>query len=233
MTAREYKLDMTMTLTVHDAFRRELDRIAEVAAGEGGDPLGILCSTPGWRFFKTFLRIHHAAEDAAVWGLMHDRLTAPADLALLADLEAEHTALDLLLAAVDGALAGGPLAGEQAGARPLDLLVGDLAAALRTHLDHEEARGLALADAHLTAQEWARFGAVQLRKVGEHLGTWLPWVLDGVTPDWAETVLSRLPSYGRVAYEGTWKGAYGRMSLWAPGEDAHCRPDFEREYIES
>lgn len=227
MTAREYKLDMTMTLTVHDAFRRELDRVAEVAAGEGGDPRGILGSTPGWRLFKTFLRIHHAAEDAAVWALMHDRLSDPSDRVLLAGLEAGHAALDPLLAAVDGALAD-----EVTGAERLGGLVGDLAAGLRAHLENEEARGLALADAHLTEQEWAHFGAVQFRKVGPHLGTWLPWVLDGVTPDWAQTVLSRLPSYGRVAYDGTWKGAYRRLSLWRPEEDAVDQPGAAPEYIE-
>jgi hypothetical protein len=227
MTAREYKLDMTMTLTVHDAFRRELDRITEVAAGEGGDPRRILCSTPGWRIFRRFLRIHNAAEEAAVWGLLHDRLTAPSDRALLAALEAGHAAQDRLLAAVDGALAD-----EVTGAERLGGLVGDLAAGLRAHLENEEAGGLALADAHLSEEEWTRFSALQLRKVGEHLGTWLPWILDGVTPDWAETVLSRLPSYGRVVYEGTWRGAYECMSLWTPEEDPGCRPDPEPEYIE-
>jgi hypothetical protein len=178
--------------------------------------------------FKRFLRIHRTAEDAAVWGLLPGRLTDPSDRALLAALEAEHAALDPLLASIDGALAD-----EVTGAERLGGLVGDLAAGLRAHLENEEVRGLALADAHLSAQEWAHFGAVQFRKVGEHLGTWLPWVLDGVTPDWAETVLSRLPSYGRAVYEGTWKGAYERMSLWTPAEDAAYRAELEPEYIES
>jgi hemerythrin-like domain-containing protein len=217
MTVRTRNLDMTMMLTVHDAFRRELDRLTRIAEGAADDPREVLRSALGWKLFKTYLGIHHAAEDEAVWGLMDARLADSPDRAVLAAMEAEHAALDPLLAAVDAAAVG--RAGE-GGADRLGGLVGELAAVLRDHLRHEEDEGLALIDATLSREEWANFSAVQLRKVGVGLGTYMPWLLDDASQEWVETVLSRLPGYGRTAYEGMWKSAYGRLSLWAPVPDA-------------
>lgn len=38
MTSSTFKLDMTMMLTIHDAFRRELARIATITANTTDDP---------------------------------------------------------------------------------------------------------------------------------------------------------------------------------------------------
>jgi len=208
----DYKLDMTMMLTIHDAFRRELDRVAEVAARVDDDPRTVLRTALGWRLFKTYLGIHHTTEDATVWGLMAERLADAPDLALLTAMEAEHAAIDPLLAGIDEALAD-----QERGPERLGGLVDDLATGLRAHLKHEEAEGLALIDATLTPQEWANFAAVHLRKVGDEIGTYLPWLLDDAAEEWAETVLSRLPPFGRTAYEGSWKAAYDQLDLWTPG----------------
>src|SRR5258708_1354460 len=100
-----FNLDMTMMLTVHDAFRRELERIAKITARTDDDPQHILSAAVGWQIFKKYLRIHHTTEDETVWGLMETELAdRPGDLALLAAMEAEHAAIDPLLNAIDAAL---------------------------------------------------------------------------------------------------------------------------------
>ncbi|MBW8806590.1 MAG: hemerythrin domain-containing protein, partial [Catenulisporales bacterium] len=71
MTVSDYKLDMTMMVTIHDAFRRELERLSTVAADVDDDPRKIMRTALGWKLFKTYLGIHHTTEDATVWGLMH------------------------------------------------------------------------------------------------------------------------------------------------------------------
>ncbi|WP_031518318.1 hemerythrin domain-containing protein [Streptomyces sp. NRRL F-5123] len=207
----EYKLDMTMMLTIHDAFRRELDRIAKVADGVSDDPRTVMRTALGWKLFKTYLHIHHTSEDDTVWGLMEERLADAPDLALLHAMEAEHAAIDPLLASIDEALAD-----PEKGAERLGGLVGDLNTSLRGHLQHEEAEGLSLVDSTLTQEEWSRFAAVHLKKVGEDIGTYMPWLLDDAAADWVETVLGRLPGWGRVKYEGEWKAAYDQLSLWTP-----------------
>jgi hemerythrin-like domain-containing protein len=211
MTSRDYKLDMTMMLTIHDAFRRELDRIAKVAAGTDDDPKRILRTAVGWQMFKKYLHIHHTTEDETVWGLMEHKLSDKPDLDLLAAMEAEHAAIDPLLDAVDAALGDRDHGPERLGG-----LVDELATSLRAHLKHEEAEGLALIDSTLSEEQWAHFAAVHLKRVGDEVSTYLPWLLDSASQEWTDKVLNRLPAHGRVAYEGSWKAAYAQLDLWAP-----------------
>lgn len=215
MTASDHKLDMTMMLTIHDAFRRELDRLSRVAAGAGDDPVTVMRAALGWKLFKTYLTIHHTTEDATVWGLMEERLAEAPDRAVLAAMEAEHAAIDPLLTGIDEAIAD-----RESGSERLGGLVEELATSLRQHLKHEEDEGLDLVDATLTEQEWATFAAVHLKKVGDDVGTYMPWLLDDASAEWVETVLNRLPPFGRTKYEGEWKAAYAQLSLWTPAAEA-------------
>jgi hemerythrin-like domain-containing protein len=211
MIGSDFKLDMTMMLTIHDAFRRELGRIAKVVASADDDPKRVLHAAVGWQMFKKYLHIHHTAEDEPVWGPMEQKLTGKPDLALLNAMEAEHAAIDPLLHAVDVALGDRDNGPERLGG-----LVDELSTGLRGHLTHEEDEGLALIDSTLNEQEWARFAAIHLQRVGAEASTYLPWLLDGASEEWTQRVLNRLPPHGRVAYEGSWKAAYAQLDLWAP-----------------
>jgi hemerythrin-like domain-containing protein len=212
MTSSTFKLDMTMMLTVHDAFRRELARIAKITAQTDDDPKHILTAAIGWQMFKKYLRIHHTSEDDAVWGPMEQKLAGrPADLALLAAMEAEHAAIDPLLNAIDLALGDRDQGPERLGG-----LVDQLVTNLGGHLKHEESEGLALIDSTLNQEQWANFGALHVKRVGSDAATYLPWLLDSATEEWTAKVLSGLPPYGRASYEGAWKAAYAELELWAP-----------------
>jgi hypothetical protein len=61
MTERTYKNDMTMMLVMHDALRRELERMARITAHTDDDPRRILQTALGWELFKNYLRVHHNA----------------------------------------------------------------------------------------------------------------------------------------------------------------------------
>lgn len=211
-----FKLDMTMMLTIHGAFRRELQRIAEITARTTDDPRNVLRTAIGWQLFKTYLRIHHTSEDEAIWGLMEQKLAEKPDLALLAAMEAEHAAIDPMLNAIDEALADRDQGPERLGA-----LFDELATSLGAHLEHEESEGLALVDSTLTQEQWANFAAIHLKKVGDEVGTYLPWLLDSASEEWVETILNRLPAHGRVSYEGAWKAAYAELDLWAPAKNVN------------
>jgi iron-sulfur cluster repair protein YtfE (RIC family) len=210
MSDKVFRLDMTMMYTMHDALRRELVRIARVTARTDDDPRRVLRAAVGWEMFKAYLRVHHTSEDAAVWPVMSQALAERSDdLALLDAMEAEHAAVDPLLDAIDAALAD-----REAGLERLGDLLDALHAALTGHLVHEETEALPLIDATLTEQQWRHFGDLHGRRIGADAPRYLPWLLDGASPQRTAVVLGRLPEQLRVAYQDEWLPAYTRLDLW-------------------
>ena len=192
-------LDFTMMITVHDAFRRELRRLA----GHTGDPNPV-----GWRLFSRFLLVHHTTEDDVLWPML-------APHPLIDEMAAEHATIDPLLAAVDAALRTG------ADHRPAATALRD---GLSAHLRHEEEAALPLIDATLTPEQWARFGAAHRDAIGDGTGTgmdagvptYLPWLLDELPADRRQKVLAGLKPEIRTAYETEWQAAYDARTLWGP-----------------
>jgi hypothetical protein len=215
-----FRNDMTMMYTVHDALRREVGRIAAITARPGDNPRRVLRAAAGWELFKSYLHIHHTAEDETVWPVMAPLLAGrPDELALVAAMEAEHAAIDPLLGAVDAALAD-----RDYGAQRLGGLVDALVTGLGGHLRHEEDEGLALIDATLSGQQVSRLGQRQAELIGADASRYLPWLLDGVSPEAAAAVLERVPGPARTAYREQWRAAYGDLRLWDPaGTQAGAR----------
>ena len=121
----DFKLDMTMMFAIHDALRRELVQIARITDRVTDDPQHILRSAAGWQMFKSYLHVHHTCEDDMLWPVLEQSLASrPDDLALLAALEAEHAAIDPLLAAIDAALPDRDSGPEQIGGLTDALVVG-------------------------------------------------------------------------------------------------------------
>lgn len=211
-----FKLDMTMMYAFHDALRRDLERIARIAARRDDDPRRLLRTAAGWEMFKAYLRVHHTTEDDMVWPVMQRVLTdRPDDLALLEAMEAEHSAIDPLLAAVDAALAD-----RDSGPERLGDVVDALTTELSAHLKHEEDEALALIDATLTEEQWRRFGAVHRERIGAEAPRYLPWLLDGMSPERMAGVLAGLPENLRAAYRDEWEPAYARLNPWGAAEQA-------------
>src|SRR5690348_252637 len=96
-----FKNDMTWMYTVHAALRRDLERIARVSARGDDNPAQVLRTACGWEMFKSYLHVHHTAEDDMLWPPMRQALADGADgNALLDAMEAEHAAIDPLLGAI-------------------------------------------------------------------------------------------------------------------------------------
>lgn len=206
-----FKKDITYMYAFHAALRRELVRIARVTARPDDDPKHILRTAAGWGMFKSYLHVHHSTEDDMLWPPMRKALADDSDgLALIHALEAEHDAIDPLLAAIDAALVD-----RDSGPQRLGGLTDALTTALRGHLDHEESEGLALIDATITAEQWLAFGVEGGKRIGEDAPRFLPWVLEGATPDTAATVLGPLPPPLQQAYRDMWQPAYAKLALWA------------------
>lgn len=191
---------------VHDAFRRDLDRLARaVAAGRAGAPT----VRAGWANFTWQLLVHHSVEDADLWPRLRRAVAdRPGDLALLADMEAEHARIGPLIAAVDAALAGHQLC--------LAERAGELASALRHHFHHEEDRAIPLMRAVLTAADLRGFKSAMARRQGlAGAATFIPWVTDEMPAAGRRRLLALMPAPARLANWLLWDRRYRKRKLWA------------------
>lgn len=202
-------LDMTVMRAMHDALRREAGHLARVTARVDVDPRAVLHAT-GWELLKTSLRVHHSAEDDALWPVLRRSLAGrPADLALLEVMEAEHGAIDQVIEAIDAALAD-----PEIGLDRLGDLTDSLVAGLLGHLSHEEDQALPLVQAVITQEQWLYFGQVHAQRIGLDASRILPWLLDGASEQTATTVLAAFPEPVRRAYRQHHRPACVAIDRW-------------------
>jgi hypothetical protein len=149
------RLDLTLMVAFHDAFRRDLGHLARAASrrpAELDQPARRTAVLAGWELFTAQLHIHHTAEDEDLWPRMRSHLAdRPDELALLRAMQDEHARIDPLLEAVEGALAD-----RDGGHQRLGDTVDELASGLHGHLGHEEREVLPLIDRSLTGPSGRR-----------------------------------------------------------------------------
>ena len=210
----EYRLDMTTMFTIHDAFRRNLVEIARVADHDDSPRLQ---SQLGWELFKKFLVVHHQTEDDVVWPVLRTHMKDDPDrVAVVDELEAEHSAIEPWFIAIDAALGY-----QDENGSPLADFVTELATRVTAHLAHEESDGLALIDEFLTPEEWQAFAREHGARLINDASTYVPWLLDGAGPAAVENFLSTIPPPLAAAYRDQWAPDYAALDLWdAPPEPA-------------
>ena len=221
--------DLTIMIAAHDAFRRDLTRLARAAATAVlADPARRRSIAAGWDLFKRELHIHHTAEDEIIWPVLRPRLAhSEAALSVLDAMEEEHERIDPLLAAVDAAFAqrtSGGAAGGAAGQADDDWpgedrladVIDALVSSLTGHLAHEERDGLPLIGVALTAAEWRNVGFKMARKNGMSAGgEMFAWILDGAGSDAGRSAaLGQLPPPLRLLYRAVWKPRYDKTPRW-------------------
>jgi Hemerythrin HHE cation binding domain len=225
--------DLTIMLAAHDAFRRDLARLARAAASADlSDPARRQSVAAGWELFKRELHIHHTAEDELIWPALRPRLVHSEHARSVLDaMEEEHERIDPLLAAVDAAFiqrdgapsaaapAPAPAAGRPGddwpGADRLADVIDVLASTLTGHLGHEERDGLPLIGMALTAAEWRGVGRKIARKNGLASGAEMfAWILDGADRQHASATLGQLPLPLRLIYRAVWKPRFQQTPRW-------------------
>ncbi|MET9405162.1 hemerythrin domain-containing protein [Streptomyces sp. NPDC002935] len=198
-------IDLTVMYAAHDAFRRDLERLGKAAAdGTAFTP----SVRSGWANFTCQLHIHHTAEDSDLWPRVLRAVEGrPADIALLAEMEAEHARLAPRLDAVDRTLTT-----ESA---ELPALVHALAGTLDDHLAHEEASALPLIQEVLTPEDWGAFtGRIRRTQGLRGAAVFVPWIVDGIAPADRAAFLGALPPPVRVLNRLFWEPGYRRRGLW-------------------
>ena len=200
--------DLTIMLAAHDAFRRDLTRLARTASAANlSGPARRQSVAAGWDLFKRELHLHHTAEDELIWPTLRPRLAhSEAALSVLAAMEAEHERIDPLLAAVDEQLPDGDRLAD---------VIDALTSSLTGHLAHEERDGLPLIGVALTAAEWRGVGRKMASKNGMAAGSEMfAWILDGADREHAAATLAQLPPPLRLLYRARWKPRFERTPRW-------------------
>ena len=200
--------DLTIMIAAHDAFRRDLTRLARTASAANlSDPARQQSIAAGWDTFKRQLHIHHTTEDEIIWPTLRPRLAhSAAALSVLDAMEAEHQLIDPLLAAVDTEFAGGDRLAD---------VIDTLTSSLTGHLRHEERDGLPLIGIALTAAEWRGAGRKMASKNGLAAGSEMfAWILDGADREHAAATLGQLPPPLRLLYRALWKPRFERTPRW-------------------
>ena len=206
----EYQLDMSMMFAMHDALRRELVQVARIASRTDDNPGQLLRAALGWELFKKFLVVHHQSEDDVLWPTLRTNVAGQPDRVALADaLEAEHAVIEPLLTAIDAAAADPDYGYQRFGD-----IVDELATKLSAHLSHEETDGLPLIDVSLTAQEWQRFAQVHTERIRGDAPMYMPWLLNGASPQTLEAVLGKFPPPLLTAFREEWGPRYAALDLW-------------------
>ena len=220
--------DLTIMLAAHDAFRRDLARLARVAAAADlSDPARRQSVAAGWELFKRELHLHHTAEDELIWPALRPRLAhSQHALSVLDAMEEEHGRIDPLLAAVDAGFAAAARDGEddrpgvdrpgvdRPGVDRLADVIDVLTSTLTGHLAHEERDGLPLIGVALTAGEWRKVGFRIARQNGMSAGSEMfAWMLDGADRSGAAT-LGQLPPPLRLLYRTVWRPRFGKTPRW-------------------
>ena len=198
--------DLTIMLAAHDAFRRDLTRLARTAAA-ANDPARHESVHAGWELFKRQLLLHHTTEDELIWPALRGRLAhSPAALSVLDAMEAEHELIDPLLGAVDAAF-------DQQ--EPAADVIDALTSSLTGHLRHEEKDGLPLIGVALTAAEWRGLGRKMGSKNGMAAGAEMfAWILDGTDREHTAATLGALPPPLRLLYRAVWKPRFQKTPRW-------------------
>jgi hypothetical protein len=200
--------DLTIMIAAHDAFRRDLTRLARTASAANlSEPAKRQSVAAGWELFKRELHIHHTAEDEIIWPALRPRLAhSQTALSVLDAMEAEHELIDPLLASVDAAFAR---------QEPAADVIDALTSALTGHLRHEERDGLPLIGVALTAAEWRGVGRTMARENGLSAGSEMfAWILDGADRDHSKATLAQLPPPLRLLYRARWKPRFDKTPRW-------------------
>jgi iron-sulfur cluster repair protein YtfE (RIC family) len=193
----------------HDAFRRDLERMARVATPANlRDPGRRQSILNGWAVFENQLLIHHKHEDRFLWPRLRQRMGgSAAAMSTLDAMDAEHALIDPLLEAVNHSFAHD---GEGAGE-----IIEEMTDKLGGHLGHEEREAMPMIGEALSDAEWKAVVS-DIRKATKlsSAAQFMPWLSEGVDAEGEKTILSIMPPPARVVYRRVWKPKYTNVSRW-------------------
>lgn len=208
----------TIVYLIHEAFRRDLTRLAAAVRDPGVSTARATQLADHWDFIKEQLHHHHQVEDESLWPLVRPKLSGRDEqLAVLRLMETQHESLEPFTKDVDESFTSfarstGQPAGEELGRK-----VEDMQSHLGSHLDDEEQRCFPVIDEALSEEEFDAFGKATAKAVGVRgSARFFPWIFDGAQPVERQAVLTIPPPPVRLLCRHVWEPRYTRRAaaLW-------------------
>ena len=181
-----------MNTIIHDALRRDLDRLeAALQQPLGDDRRTALCGHVIWML--DVLHHHHVGEDEGVWPRV---LAKRPDLQPMVDeMEAEHETLAAASGGLRLAAAAYAQDGSERNRQEMAAAVEHMKHATLPHLEHEEREAMPLVLATLDDDDWAYLEKNHFRKgmsFGD-TGLYGMWIMDGLDPRRQGIVRATIP----------------------------------------
>jgi hemerythrin-like domain-containing protein len=181
-----------MNTIIHDALRRDLDRLDVVLRSPTADERRTaLRDHVGWML--DVLHHHHVGEDDGVWPRV---LAKRPDLQGMVDeMEAEHEALAAASDGLRAAAADYRASGSDANRETMAAALTHMKQATLPHLEHEEREAMPLVLDTLDDADWAYLEKNHFRKGMSFTDTGLygMWLLDGLDERRQQVVRSAIP----------------------------------------
>jgi hemerythrin-like domain-containing protein len=213
----------TIVYLIHEAFRRDLARLAGAVRAPRTGPPRARAFQAHWEFVDEQLHHHHAVEDDSLWPLVRPKLQGRDEaLAVLDEMEADHRKLLPEGRAVSDEFESFAAQPDQAAGTALADHLDELATLLGAHLDSEESRCFPVIDEALTPEEFEAFGKATAKAVGMRgSARFFPWIFDSSDPVERTAVLSMPPPPVRLLCRYVWEPRYQRQvaTLWADSGD--------------
>jgi len=219
--------DTTMMGIVHDALRRDLERL-RVSLSSSQHPSDAQRAALGNHvvWMMDFLHDHHHGEDAGLWPLVRDRNPDAAEL--LDRMNADHA---MIVPGIDAARRAGARYAADTHARD-DLVesLAELSVPLLDHLRREEDQAMPVVSASITDRDWKAWDQrynVRGKSLSK-LGIEGHWLMDGLDPDRCDHLVHLVPQPVRVLLVKGYAGRYRRACALRWGSNVDVRPLAER-----
>lgn len=202
---------------IHRIFRRGFPMMAElVRQTSPGDTTRAEPIAVHLDFLLNGLHNHHTGEDANIWPRLLERAEPQAEL--ITRMEKQHEVVAERSSRVRELLATWRRTPDDGEA--LAAALDDFTAALVEHLDDEEAYVVPLIRAHITADEWKRFGQETFEKFTNPEKLVATGTLEDVaTPEEANWFMGDLPLPIKLMWRFAGRRKYARYMQRVRGED--------------
>ncbi len=208
----------TIVYLIHEAFRRDLERLSSALRAPGVDQARARQLSAHWAFVEEQLHHHHEVEDASLWPLVRPKLAGHEEqLGVLAQMEAQHNELLPRCEAIGRGFASLVQQPTPEASNELAGSIDELATKLGSHLDDEEQRCFPVIDQALSAEEFESFGKATAKAIGMRgSAKFFPWIFDTADPVERKAVLSMPPPPVRVLCQYVWEPRYARKvtTIW-------------------
>lgn len=218
--------DTAMMRVVHNALRRDVERLSSVLDNDRvHDPKQRTALAGHVTWMMDVLHAHHSGEDEGLFPAIRDR--RPEVAGLLDDMERDHSDITVAVDRLRSVAAGYRDGGHPGARSDLGEALDDLRTRLVPHLRREEAELLPVAASCLTNREWSTIEQehfVGTRSMLE-LGLEGHWLIDEADDADRATVLGVVPAVPRFVLR------YGLARTYRRRRDAWWRPERLRRRI--